>query len=271
MGRLGLWLATVVMVALGLGAGTAVARTDGSVPAPASVTRLVTGVPASTLNRVGAGDLESRGQGFDVSTLHADLTQAGKPELLSLNLAWCPHCAANSWGLAVALSRFGRLSGLRELNTGTYYCTLTSDPCALSPSKCFPDTDGLSFLDARLHSPYLSFVAVVFQTVTGRTLEQPTRPETAAMNSFDPEGQTPAVDVGGRFSFVSSAYSPGDLAHRTWAQIAGSLADPHNALARHIDGLANLFSAAICRIDGGRPKAVCTSHGVIAAGDRRLH
>jgi hypothetical protein len=49
------------------------------------------------------------------------------------------------------------------------------------------------------------------------------------------------------------------------------LADAHSPVARHIDGLANLFSAAICSTTGGRPGGVCNSSGVRAAGGPLAH
>jgi hypothetical protein len=261
----------VVVFALLLSAATASARSDGSSPAPAKIMQLVTNVPATTLNQVGAGHLLSAAAGMSVAKLHRRLESHGKPELLTENLAWCPHCAANSWGLAIALSRFGTLSGLREISSGTYYCVLVNDPCNVgSPAPCFPNTDGLSFIDARYHSRYLTFVPLVVQTVTGKNLEGATRSEITALNQFDSEGQTPAVDIGGTFGFVNSAFSPGDLAHKSWSQISASLADPGNATARRVDGLANVFAAAICKVTKGRPASVCKSHGVIAAGDERL-
>lgn len=253
-----------------LGTGVAVARTDGSIPAPAPIVRLVTHVPVSTLNLVGAGNVQTGGLGMAMLRLHHPLQRAGKPMLVTANLAWCPHCAANSWGLAIALSRFGTLTGLREIDSGTHYCQLTSDPCSLKPMACFPHTHGLSFFDARYQSRYLSFAHIVWQTVTGKNLQNGTRSEMAAINQFDRQGQAPAVNVGGAFGFLNSAFSPRDLAHRSWSQIAGSLADPSNRIARRVDGLANLLSAAICRVTGGRPRAVCTSRGVIAARDRHL-
>jgi hypothetical protein len=110
----------------------AAVRTDGSTPAPAGIARSVTHVPARTLNQVGAGELAGPAA-FTVLKLHSGpLKNHGKPELLTMNLAWCPHCAADSWSLAIALSRFGALTGLRVIDSGTHYCTLTSDPCALS-------------------------------------------------------------------------------------------------------------------------------------------
>jgi Domain of unknown function (DUF929) len=185
---------------------------------------------------------------------------------LTMNLAWCPHCAANSWALAVALSRFGTLTGLRVIDSGTYYCRLVAGPCALVAGPCFPHTHGLSFLSAGYQSSYLSFSSLVLQDTHGHNVEMPTRREFSAISAFDPQGQTPAVDIGGGYAFLNSGYSPGALAGKTWPQIAGALADPHNPIAQKIDGLANLFSAAICKATKNRPARVCRSSGVSAAG-----
>lgn len=268
MGRwmVGFLGALMVMTGSALAAG----RNDGSVPAPSQITQLVTHVPASALNKVGAGELSGPSV-FNVFKLNGGpLTVHGKPELLSETLAWCPHCEATSWALAIALSRFGTLSGLREIDSGTYYCQLTADPCGLKPQSCFPHTKGLSFLDAKLHSRYLAFKDVVFQSVTGRNLQKPTRNQNAAVNTFDKQGETPAIDVGGDFAFLNSGFSPGDLHGESWLQIAGSLAHPRNPTARHIDGLANLFTAAICKVTKGRPASACKSRGVSEAGAARL-
>lgn len=260
----------VALFVLPVSVAEAAHRTDGSTPAPAQIARLVTNVPVRTLNQVGAGDIYSPAF-FNVLKLHGGLlTSHGKPELLTMNLAWCPHCAANSWALAVALSRFGSLTGLRLIDTGTYFCTLVSDACALGTNPCFPHTRGLSFFSAGYHSSYLSLAAVVLQDVHGRKLESPTRQENAALASFNPQGGAPAVDVGGAYGFLNAGYSPGTLARKTWSQIASGLASPHNPIARRVDGLANLFTAAICNATKGRPAGVCQSSGVVAAGAARL-
>jgi hypothetical protein len=244
-------------------------RTDGSTPAPAQIARLVASVPVSTLNQVGAGDVDGPGS-FSVFKLPAGtLTSHGKPELFSMVLTWCPHCAANSWAMAVALSRFGTFTGLRVIDTGTYYCTLVANPCSLGRSPCFPHTHGLTFFGTSYRSSYLSFTDLALQDVVGRKLQSPTRQENSLMASFDPVGEAPAVDVGG-FGFLNSGYSPSALAHKTWSQIAAGLANPHNAIARHVDGLANLFTAVICKATKGLPAGVCNSSGVVAAGAARL-
>jgi hypothetical protein len=268
----GRWLLGALVTGLAVvpAPAQAEARTDGSVPAPAHIVRLVTHVPASALNKVGAGDVLGAQQ-FGVFKLQGRLMSHGKPEVVTMNRAWCPHCAANNWALAVALSRFGTLSGLRVINTGTYYCKIAHDPCALVPFPCYPYTHGLSFFGSRLQSPYLSFGEVVLEDVRGHRLQRPTRRETAAFNQFDRFGGTPAVDVGGAYGFLNAGYSPGALTRKTWSQIAESLANPQNRIARRIDGLANLFSAAICKVTKGRPGAVCNSKGVLAAAGAHLH
>ncbi|MFZ1996133.1 MAG: DUF929 family protein [Solirubrobacteraceae bacterium] len=259
----------MALIVLPVSAARASDRDDGSIPAPPNIVQRVTNVPARTLNAVGTGRLSGRTV-FVVSTLHRALTRAGKPELVSMNLAWCPHCAANSWALAVALSRFGTLTGLRVINSGTYYCTLVHDPCNLAAGPCYPNTHGLSFIDSRYQSRYLTFAPIVLQDVHGHNLERIPRREGSALKAFDPQGQTPEVDVGGAFGFVNSGFSPGALAGLSWTQIANRLADPHAAVAQHVDGVANVLTAAICRVTQDRPRAVCTSPGVIAAGRARL-
>ena len=101
----------VALVVLPVGVARAAPRTDGSTPAPAQIARLVANVPVSTLNQVGAGDVDGL-QSFGVFKLSGrPLTSRGKPELMTMNLAWCPHCAANSW----AFENLGRKMIQRDL------------------------------------------------------------------------------------------------------------------------------------------------------------
>jgi hypothetical protein len=116
-----------------------------------------------------------------------------------------------------------------------------------------------------LQGPYISFAAVVLQDVKGRNLEKPTRREKRSLTTLHLQGTSPALDIAGAWGFGGSGYDPGTLAHKTWSQIAGSLANPHNRVARRVDGLANLFTAAICTATNGRPGGVCKSRGVRAA------
>ena len=210
----------------------AVGHTDGSASAPSNVTRLVTHVPEATLDKVGAGQVLGQGS-FPVSKLKgAPLRSGGKPELLATIFAWCPHCAANSWGLAVALSRFGKLSDLRIIDTGILFGQ-------------FNHSHGLSFFGADHSSPYPSFVPVILQDVKGHTLETPTAKEQNAVNAFDPQG-TPAIDVGGRWGFVNAGYSPAILAGKNWSQIAALKRFARPSTERAIALFACARLAAIC-------------------------
>ena len=259
---LGTGCAIAIVAASLADASTAAARSDGSVAAPANVVRMVTHVPARVLDQVGPGIPNPAG--FSITRLHRSLTSQGKPAVLTVNLAWCPHCAANSWALAIALSRFGTLSGLRVIDTGTLFST----KFPLSPP--YSHTHGLSFLTARLRSRYISFRAVVLQDRQGRPLESLSPRQQSAIASFDKAGFFPAIDTGGAFGFVTSGYSPGVLQGRTWLQIARQLANPSRPVARDVDGLANVFTAAICRATSQKPHNVCASRGVRTASASRL-
>jgi hypothetical protein len=255
-------LAAVALFAIPSSAWGHAPKTDGSVPATAKIARLVTHVPAATLDAVGAGQLLQND--FFGKPLNSPLTSDGKPELLSFNFSWCPHCAAANWGLAVALSRFGKLTGLRLIDSGTFYCKLAASPCLLKPQRCFPHTKGISFFGSHFTSAYLAFVDVIAQGVNGHKLQTPTPTEKAALKQIG--RGAPTVDFGGVFGTGGEFYSPGDLAGKSWSQIANGLANPHNKIAQRVDGLANFFSAVICRkMTNNQPARVCQSSGVNAA------
>jgi hypothetical protein len=258
--------ATVIALAINATAAAAAPLNDGSTSASAKLSGLVTTVPATTFDQVGAGELAGRNE-FGIFKLHgAPLTVGGKPGIVSGALAWCPHCAVDNWSLAIALSRFGTLTGLRVVDTGTYY----AKTFRTSGGPFYSHTIGLDFLRAHYSSPYLGFSSFVLQGVNGKHVQSPTKAQATALEPFDPpsRGEFPAINVGGDFGFLNSGTTPGVLAHRTGLEIATSLANPKTTIARHLDGLANLFSAAICVATSQQPAAVCTSAGVLAAKSR---
>jgi hypothetical protein len=64
---------------------------------------------------------------------------------------------------------------------------------------------------------------------------------------------------------VGGSFSPAILQQLTATQIADGLSDPKDPATQAILASANYLSAEICGADGGRPLAVCTSRGVLAA------
>src|SRR5581483_243337 len=120
----------------------------GAASAPAAVLTGLTSVSASTFDKVGAGANQQtvpksfKGPGA--------LTSGGKPEVLYVGAEYCPHCAAERWPLAVALSRFGTFNGLGVTKSSSL------DSPASVPT--------LTFHGTTYSSKYLTFVGLEHQS-----------------------------------------------------------------------------------------------------------
>ena len=255
--------ATLLAAAVSLfAAATAQARTDGSRPISIGVYSAITSVPAATLDAVGADNVAGPAQ-FGVARFSGKrLMKNGKPQFIAASLAWCPHCAANSWAITVALLRFGTFAKLRTIDTGTFFAKQGGKPP-------FSHTKGLSFLNSGYESEYLTFTPIIAEDLKGETFQTPTKAQARALK-FSKNG-FPATNIGGLYGTVGSGYGPEYLrgAKLTHQQIANAIHKPSTAIAKRIGGLANFFSAAICELTGGQPADVCTSPGV-QAGKAKL-
>jgi thiol-disulfide isomerase/thioredoxin len=222
---------------------------------PASVTKDITTVPASTLNSVGLGPILSYNP-QPISTISdKPLTSNGKPEMLYIGAEFCPYCAAERWAMAVALSRFGTfttpLHGFHSSSTDTD-----------------PNTPTLTFYKSSYSSPYLTFTPVENETITRAPLQQTTAAQQALWVKYDSTAQGvgyPFIDFGNKYVIKLPSYDPGVLAGLTWAQVAAALHDPSSKVAQNVNGTANLITAAICKMTNGQPGNVCTSAGVVKA------
>jgi hypothetical protein len=219
--------------------------------ASGSVQAAVTGVPASVLNTIGKGSVASAPSALSGAALSAD----GKPRILFVGAEWCPYCAAERWPLAVALSRFGTLTGLGEVSS--------------SPTDVYPNTATLSFHGASYTSNVLSLTAkeIYSNQAQGNSYAPLDTLSTADAQLFSTVGKNgfPFLDIGGRYLVSSASYDPTLLKGKTQAQIAAALADPTSPIAKGIDGAANTLTAAICTLTSNQPAGVCTSAGVTAA------
>ncbi len=222
-------------------------------PAPASLVRSVTSVPLTTYNAVGRGQAVVRPSVVTGPLLR----QSGRPEVLYVGAEYCPFCALARWGLVAALSRFGRFANLHIIRS--------------SSVDVFADTATFSFYGSHYTSPYVSFVPVEHQTnVLGSGGYKLLQPLTAQQNRlwtrYGGSGY-PFIDVGGRYTqgpVVPDALVA-DIHGRSWTAIAAALRRPGSGAAQDILGEADLYSAELCRVTGGRPAAVCGSAGVAAA------
>jgi hypothetical protein len=257
-----LLVALVVAKAAGLGSGGSSSGPSTSAQAgaaSAAVVRAVTGVPAMTLDEVGAGDVQAVPRKVDAPAL----TASGKPKVLYVGAEYCPFCAAQRWPVVVALSRFGTWTGLGQT-------TSASD-------DVYPGTSTLSFHGATYSSDYISFTGV---ETSGRTrvngqytkLDQLTSADTKTFQTYDQPpyttgsaGGIPFLDLGGSFVSSGASYDPQLLAGKSHRQIAAALSDPTSPVAKAVDGSANVLTAALCEVTGQQPTAVCTAPGVVSA------
>jgi hypothetical protein len=217
---------------------------------PASVIKNITSVPASTLNAVGTGSVLSFNPAPISAVSNTLLKSGGKPEMLYIGAEFCPYCAAERWGMAIALSRFGTFSPLHGIHS--------------SSTDTDPNTPTLTFYKSTYTSKYLVFTPVENETVGHALLQTPTAAQQALWNKYNPNSY-PFVDIGNKYVIKAPSYDPQALAGLTWAQVAADLHNPASAPAQGADGTANLITAAICKVTGGQPGSVCNSAGVVKA------
>ncbi len=229
----------------------------------ASVVNEVTSVPASTLNTVGAG---SGIIATPESIKGSALTANGKPEMLFIGAEYCPYCAAERWGMIVALSRFGTFTGLSTIHSAAANGAGEAEP--------YPNTPTWTFVHAKYTSQYLTFTPVETYTNIPDTankaytvLQTPTSAQTALLEKYDvpplvpasDAGAIPFVDFGNKYAIGGAGYLPSTLAGLSWATIASDLHNASSTVAQQVDGTANYITAAICGMTGNTPATVCNS------------
>jgi hypothetical protein len=222
----------------------------------ATVVKNTTTVPASTLNTVGAGSVTT--PPIKLSGGSA-LTSDGHPEVLYMGAEYCPFCAAERWGMVVALSRFGTFKDLSTTHS--------------SSTDEFPNTSTWTFYKSSYTSKYLTFTPVEEETnqpASGgqgyTTLQTPTSAQQALVTKYDAppyvsssdSGAIPFVDFGNKYLISGSSYSPQVLQGKTWSQISTALKDPNSSIAKAVDGTANYITASICKLTGNQPASACT-------------
>ena len=222
----------------------------------ATVVKNTTTVPASTLDSVGAG---SGVTGLPKPITGSALTSGGKPEVLYMGAEYCPFCAAERWGMVVALSRFGTFKNLSTTHSAS--------------GDQFPNTATWTFYKSSYTSKYLAFSPVEMETnklASGgqgyTTLQTPTAAQNALLAKYDAppyvaaanKGAIPFLDIGNKYMISGSSFSPQILQGKTWSQIATALKNPSSPIAKAVDGTANYITAAICKVTGNQPASACT-------------
>ncbi len=230
----------------------------------ASVVTNVTSVPASTLDTVGDGNGAFTGKIQTIKPAGAPLTANGKPEMLYMGAEYCPYCAAARWAMIVALSRFGTFSGLQTIHSAAANGAGQAEPD--------PNTPTWTFVHSTYTSKYLTFTPVELQTNipdtasgTYTNLQTPTNAQQALLKKYDAApytseaGAIPFIDFGNKYLSIGSPYNPGVLSGLSWSTIAADLHNPNSAVAQAVNGTANYFTAAICKMTGNQPASACTA------------
>jgi hypothetical protein len=242
------------------GGGPAAASQQAADPNAAQVLQAVTSVPETALDQVAAGKVDSLPK---LAAGEPALTADGKPLIVYVGAEYCPFCAAQRWGMVVALSRFGSFTDLQTTHS--------------SSSDVYPNTATLSFHGSTYTSSFLSFQGVETQSNTpqGNTyavLDTPTAQQSQLLQKYNAPpyvaagsaGSIPFIDFGNKYFASGASFSPQLLAGMSGSDIATALSDPTSPVAQAILGSANAFTAAICDLTGGQPAQVCTTTGVSA-------
>lgn len=241
-------VAVIVVVGVTSKSSSKDSTKDGRTPAAASLVAQVTGVPAATVDAIGAGTVKSAPK----AVKDPPLTAAGKPQVFYVGAEFCPYCAASRWALVQALSRFGTFRNL----------SLTTS----SSTDVHPNTATFTFHGASFSSDTIAFDGHELETRTGAALDSLPANESAIWHRYTGnQGSFPFLDIAGRYVEAGQSVDPTLLKDLSAAQIASRLGDPSDPVAKEIIGSANLLTAAICAASGDQPTAVCSAGGVLAA------
>ncbi|MCL4372205.1 DUF929 domain-containing protein [Candidatus Marsarchaeota archaeon] len=178
-----------------------------------------------------------------------NLSSSGKPEVLYIGADYCPFCAITRWGMIIAFMRFGNFSDLHYMTS--------------SATDYSPNTATFTFYNSSYHSSYFSFVPVETLTNTYKTLQPLTANQTAIIDYFDVNGSIPFIDFANKTVQIGAESSPevinpGGTNPYNWSYVISELNNPNSAIAQGIIGEANMYTAQICSIDGGKPASVCS-------------
>jgi hypothetical protein len=238
-------LTVVVLINQVGGAGNITAYT----PLSATVADAVLHPDATVLNAVGAGGQTGNLLPVAGGTLLQDAS--GKPMVVYVGAEYCPFCAAERWSIAVALSRFGTFSNVREIES--------------SSTDTRPDTHTLTFYKSTYTSSSIDFSSTEVQDRAGKALETMSPAISSIFTKYDVTpltvltGQFPFLDIGNKYVLNNTSFDPQILAGLTWDQIATRMQDPSDPVCKAIMGNANFIDAAICLASGDRSSAVATS------------
>ncbi len=255
----GLWIGGGILLGVLVIVGLFVFLANQQKPATATATpqvfNTITNVNPTLLSTVNTGGLDSSVKSLLLPVKNTPILKGptGKPQFFYMGAEYCPYCAAQRWGMIVALSRFGKFDKpltpiiASENNVPTY-----------------------SFDKSSYTSQYLDFVPVEVEdnSTQPQPLEKLSPDQQQLVSTYDgppytqSAGAYPFMDIGNQFVSSGAFYPPDILVGNTHQQIADQLKDPNSKMSQAILGSANYITASICTITQNQPANVCTTSPV---------
>jgi len=189
---------------------------------------------------------------------NVSLTSNGVPVVLYVGADYCPFCAVTRWGLVLALMRFGNFTELHYMTS--------------SATDYEPNTATFTFYNSSYSSNLIDFQEVEILTNTYKPLQNMTNEQSIIFSKFngnntnvpaDERDAIPFIDFGNSTVQIGAEVSPAIINPYNWNQILSYLeTNPNSQVSQAIIGEANVFTAQICSIDGGKPANVCSQRFV---------
>jgi len=179
------------------------------------------------------------------SATGAAYTSGGKPIVLYIGGEFCPLCAFQRWPLAIALMRFGNLTGLEYMQSAS--------------DDADPNTYTFSFLTAHYTSQYVVFQSYEQEDVNHAPLQTVPLNYTTEFNSY---GAYPYLNFGNRYIVEGSFFEPTAFAGLNWTQIIQQINNPNTQISAQVMSSANAITALICSLTGGSPNSVCSNQSI---------
>lgn len=180
-------------------------------------------------------------------TSGSPFTQDGKPVLVYVGGDFCPFCAVQRWSLVLALMRFGNVTGLKYMTSA-----LTDQ-----------DLSTITFDSAKYNSTYLAFSPYEVEDRNENPQANQTLPSLYATSFQDlGKGAFPFLNFGNQYYITGAVVDPSILGNLNQTQIIAAITNGNTTAGSLIKQGANVITALICKMTGGKPTTVCTNNSI---------